>query len=191
MKVLDSAPLALRRLFEGALTTTSVIHATAYATSNDQSFTTVQLPLQAGSEGRATELQACVNAIFLPEHLGSSNGLRCPDSGQRMPTGRSTCCSSAPDVLILQLMRFTSTPSGARKDCRRVDVQNNITFDQSRYRLAASVLHYGAITNGHYVALLTSNDQCTVIDDAVARHVTWAKAHQLLHESYILAYTKL
>ena len=115
--------------------------------------------------------------------------LRC-DSCHRRSIQEGQILTSAPEFLILHLVRFTSDLQKLTQECiplQEIDIPvYGDTHVVHRYKLTCIVEHRGEeYAAGHYVTYVRLHDSWLEVDDSDLYYVN---AHQLTWQPYILIY---
>ncbi|KAF9284528.1 ubiquitin-specific protease doa4 [Mortierella alpina] len=133
-------------------------------------FMYLALPIKAKVSGRQPQtLQSCLNAFVEPEVLEGENAWNCPHCKKPRKATKQLTISRVPDVLLIQLKRFSS--EGPFKNKIKAMVQypiqdldltkylpkrsfssNGMPLEPAIYDLYAVSNHSGEVSSGHYTA---------------------------------------
>ncbi|KAF9406838.1 ubiquitin-specific protease doa4 [Podila epigama] len=130
-------------------------------------FMYLALPIKAKVSGRQPQtLLSCLNAFVEPETMEGENAWNCPQCKKPRKASKHLTISRVPDVLLIQLKRFSS--DGPFKNKIKAMVQYPLTdLDLTRYLpkrsmneppepaiydLYAVSNHSGEVSSGHYTA---------------------------------------
>ena len=117
-------------------------------------------------------LQQLINHHFSIKVTEQESGLRCEkccnnshskntEHGKKCkqkPYRTQESITRHPQYLILQLFRFQQTPTGTQKITTKVTHCRSIDIQKTEYELISILNHEGNYQNGHYTALLKSDD---------------------------------
>ena len=116
------------------------------------------------------DLQYLINERFSEIETDQANGMRCEvccshgdgiDHNKKCkpkPFVTQEQLTKHPQYLIVQLLRFQPTESGIIKIENKILNAKTITIQQTEYELISVLNHEGNYQNGHYTALLKSNE---------------------------------
>ncbi|KAG0343335.1 ubiquitin-specific protease doa4 [Podila humilis] len=129
-------------------------------------FMYLALPIKAKVSGRQPQtLASCLNNFVEPETMEGDNAWNCPSCKKPRKATKQLTISRVPDVLLIQLKRFSS--DGPFKNKIKAMVQYPIqdldltkylpkrgknTTEQAIYDLYAVSNHSGEVSSGHYTA---------------------------------------
>ncbi|KAG0205102.1 ubiquitin-specific protease doa4 [Mortierella sp. GBA30] len=135
-------------------------------------FMYLALPIKAKVSGRQPQtLQSCLNAFVEPEIMEGDNAWNCPNCKKPRKATKQLTISRVPDVLLIQLKRFSS--EGPFKNKIKAMVQypiqdldltkylpkrlssgsnNGMISEPAVYDLYAVSNHSGEVSSGHYTA---------------------------------------
>ncbi|KAH7049928.1 hypothetical protein BKA57DRAFT_393347 [Linnemannia elongata] len=146
-------------------------------------FMYLTLPVKAKSSGRQPQtLTSCLNAFVEPELMEGDNAWNCPNCKKPRKATKQLTISRVPDVLLIQLKRFSS--DGPFKNKIKAMVQYPIEdldltkylpkrpaslgpIEPAIYNLYAVSNHSGEVSSGHYTACVrdTTSNSWTNFDD--------------------------
>ncbi|KAK3839771.1 MAG: hypothetical protein J3R72DRAFT_370139 [Linnemannia gamsii] len=146
-------------------------------------FMYLTLPVKAKVSGRQPQtLTSCLNAFVDPELMEGDNAWNCPSCKKPRKATKQLTISRVPDVLLIQLKRFSS--DGPFKNKIKAMVQypiNNLDLtkylpkrpssqgppEPAIYDLYAVSNHSGEVSSGHYTACVrdTTSNSWTNFDD--------------------------
>lgn len=124
----------------------------------------LQVPIVGGT------LSTCLDAL----HTEDDTLIRCDGCKKQAKRVRSLQISSAPEVLTVQLKRFSNQGRAMNKNSRYVSTPEVLDLapwavDKAtplRYRLQAVVLQVGGLNSGHYIAYIKSANGWKEISDS-------------------------
>lgn len=146
-------------------------------------FMYLTLPVKVKSSGRQPQtLTSCLNAFVEPELMEGDNAWNCPNCKKPRKATKQLTISRVPDVLLIQLKRFSS--DGPFKNKIKAMVQYPIEdldltkylpkrpaslgpAEPAIYNLYAVSNHSGEVSSGHYTACVrdTTSNSWTNFDD--------------------------
>ena len=110
---------------------------------------------------KSDNLQGCIDAAT-STHIMDNN--TCPGCGAIGTTSHCSQLLILPDILLVQLLRFTNTGD---KILASVRLQATVCISGVAYEVNGVVNHKGNLQQGHYTALVCANTQWYNCDDAV------------------------
>ena len=176
-------------------------------TTSSEYFTILPLPVVDDSN----HIIDCIQHFSSPERLAVDNKIACACSPDGSTAERLTLLSVLPDVLVLQLSRFSYDKASQSAVKNTKHIYFDVTLDIYRYTmqckfdsnsssllydLQAVCLHSGGqwTSRGHYVAYVkASNDQWYFYNDDKVYETDIAielRSQFLLENSYLLFYSK-
>jgi len=143
------------------------------STFRSETFTNIDIPIHLEEEEDETRSNFFLNQILASETVRDGNKYWCSECSRLNEARRSVQYELLPNVLTLQLKRFTTTgtkylskitdfiPTPFTMDCFCVDCreppEKSRTFH--KYQLYAVILHLGAtLASGHYIAYVRAGD---------------------------------
>ncbi|KAG0303944.1 ubiquitin-specific protease doa4, partial [Linnemannia gamsii] len=146
-------------------------------------FMYLTLPVKAKNSSRQPQtLTSCLNAFVEPELMEGDNAWNCPNCKKPRKATKQLTISRVPDVLLIQLKRFSS--DGPFKNKIKAMVQypiedldltkylpkrpaNQGSVEPAIYNLYAVSNHSGEVSSGHYTACVrdTTSNSWTNFDD--------------------------
>ena len=122
-------------------------------------------------------VQTGVERFLTPELLTGDERWECTSCGDRQEALTSTLFTNVPDVLFLQLRRFTVSSCGIVKDRSRVQPSNLLTIpvldsvsgntDNVTFRVLSTIHHSGDFEGGHYFSCINSEGQWYQCNDSL------------------------
>jgi len=172
---------------------------TGYVSTVTEDRTSLELNFGQINAG-TVQLQSLVNAHFDQEHLDFEESLRCPETGEKRHTVKSTSLRQLKPVLILVAKRFHTDSLGRSRKCNaKLEVPQNLSVPAAlsnggtahvQYRRAAAVVHHGTLQQGHYTATLSRPEGHFFCDDATTTQISESKLKEILTQAYIIAYVR-
>ena len=186
-RLILALPAECKAKYCGSFATTLRHPETGHVSVNSQSYTTMQVPFVQGLQ----DVQHLLNHSLQAETLEPSEWTRCPVNGAPRQTIRCTRIADAPQIHIIQLMRFSADRQGGQiKNQSAIAVPTWLAVNDLWYRQTATIVHHGTLHSGHYTTIVHRSDGNLYIDDATVYSISTAKAAQLAQQAYILAYTR-
>ena len=165
------------------------IHCNAKVPRGDANFQTI-LYCQLDN-GNVTSVQQALN-LYFQEEVQPSDEWRCDACGSTEYPMKSQEIISMPDVLMINLERFTFNAAGQMVTLNHeMDANENLRFKDTEYKLVSCVYHQGDNPNmGHYTATvlgLTNADELWYHNDEIVkrcegRHVPGFKLRVCIYE---------
>jgi hypothetical protein len=138
----------------------------------------LQVPLSGETNGtKLIEQQFQMhNCPDRTERAGYYTSLEAKQAGIRspyVPTEEQTILSAAPDRFLVDLKRFQNVLGVRTKIKTEIDMPQELTVMNTRYRLKSIVVHAGEVTGGHYYAYVRkSNGPWMKANDSDSRVAT-------------------
>ncbi|KAF9999103.1 ubiquitin-specific protease doa4, partial [Modicella reniformis] len=168
-------------------------------------FMYLALPIKAKTSGRQPQtLMSCLNAFVEPEVMEGENAWNCPNCKKPRKATKQLTISRVPDVLLIQLKRFSS--DGPFKNKIKAMVQYPIQeLDLTRYltKLSATQApqraiydlyavsnHSGEVSSGHYTACVRGDMPNTWINFDDSRVSPCDKSVAVSEHGYTLFYVR-
>ena len=101
----------------------------------------------------ADNLQDCILATMADQPI---DGHKCTQCGEIRYTHHRCQPIIQPDLLIVQLLRFSNK---GRKITTSISIPDTITVLDTLYRVNSMVFHQGTLYSGHYTAMVKTNSQ--------------------------------
>ncbi|KAJ6255067.1 ubiquitin carboxyl-terminal hydrolase 11 [Anaeramoeba flamelloides] len=122
-----------------------------------------QKSLKKGKSSSQTSLNKCIDCFLTTEKLSKENTWYCSDCKEHVQAWKKFDIWELPNVLIIQLKRFTQSRYSRRKIDKYVDfpeildmgdylIGPNKNSKKYQYKLYAVSNHYGGVGGGHYTA---------------------------------------
>jgi ubiquitin C-terminal hydrolase len=131
-------------------------------------------------------LQQLVDDNLAPDLEADSDWV-CPSCHTEQSPEITSHCGTAPEVLIVQLVRFKYDRKTQRlqKVVDIVDIGKEIGLNSGTgavtYQLSAMIVHQGAsLQSGHFMALLKLEKGFVLANDGLLERLTWLQLRQLL-----------
>lgn len=141
------------------------------STFRSETFTNIDIPIHLDEEEDETRSNFFLNQILASETVRDGNKYWCSECSRLNEARRTVQYELLPNVLTLQLKRFTTTgtkylskitdfiPTPFTMDCFCVDCRESPTSPLHKYQLYAVILHLGAtLASGHYIAYVRAGD---------------------------------
>ena len=158
------ADSAVWRLFAGQLKTVVTCSACGGESRAFDPFLDLQVALHGGGGGGGATLVRCLDALVAPEQLSGADAAYCRLCKTHTPSRKATTLYRLPDVLVIQLKRFSN--SGWRRSKLETPVEFPLAgLDMARccdgaspfvgdalYDCVAVSNHSGGLGGGHYTA---------------------------------------
>mmetsp|Transcript_27901 Transcript_27901/g.61219 ORF Transcript_27901/g.61219 Transcript_27901/m.61219 type:complete len:918 (-) Transcript_27901:2683-5436(-) len=139
-------------------------------------FSTIPLPLATGKDGEAVPLEDCLEQLTLGEQLDQDNAFYCAGCKEHVCALKMIALWSVPDILILQIKRFTYDHCDISNGIVRTKLEDVVKFPVDTLDLRSNVLgpwdpaappvyqlfgvseHSGLTANsGHYTATVRNS----------------------------------
>ena len=133
-----------------------------------------------------SKLESAISSFLKPNQCERL----CPRCPQDAQMSKTVSILDDPDVLLIQLERFTSSGGRVRKlkDIVQFPLVDFVVHS-IRYNLAAVVNHIGSLSSGHYTAHVLENSQWYLVDDHRSSPVD---SHAVCSvDAYLLFYKKV
>ncbi|KAI7817153.1 hypothetical protein BC939DRAFT_16908 [Gamsiella multidivaricata] len=168
-------------------------------------FMYLALPIMAKTSGRQSQtLLSCLNAFVEPEIMEGDNAWNCPKCQKPRKATKQLTISRVPDVLLIQLKRFSS--DGPFKNKIKAMVQYPIqdldltkylpkrtstgTAEPAVYDLYAVSNHSGEVSSGHYTACVRGESPNSWINFDDSRVSPCDKSVAVSEHGYTLFYVR-
>ena len=126
--------------------------------TNFEAFNILPLPIP----DKVSNLKDCLKEFSKPEVMDGDNKYNCTNCKEYTPAHKNIYLWDLPELLIIQLKRFTNNGISTRKNTETVKFPlENLTFDENyheyrprnySYNLYGVVYHMGSLSGGHYIA---------------------------------------
>jgi ubiquitin carboxyl-terminal hydrolase 8 len=119
----------------------------------------------------------------------SSIDWHCPGCSRKTKASEELSVLEMPDILVLQLMRFSWVDNKLNKIRTIVDFPLvGLTFQGYNFNLSAVVNHVGSPSSGHYTAFVKLNSQWFKCNDRVTSPIDSGEI--VSNDAYVLIYEK-
>ena len=149
-----------------------------------------------------SNIQNCIHRYLAPETLVEENQWFCHYCNEKRDATKTLHFADSSDVVILQLMRFASSPGNSHtvKSTSHVGLQQSITLPicersnvdevsfNRHYNLRACINHTGTKDKGHYTAYVNNKGKWFKCNDAAVNPSS--SLNNLKWESYIVFYVR-
>lgn len=121
-------------------------------------------------------LQAALESFFTDEAL--EDGFQFDGRSHKLPAKKQLALQKFPDLLPIQLKRFSNSGSYSRKVRKKVSMPEELTLSKShlpegteetedgKYELVGIVLHIGTLRSGHYISYVKYKGEWVCADDS-------------------------
>ena len=153
-------------------------------------------------ENKNSTLEECLESFSQQETLDGENKKMCDECKKKTKSIKTMIIWELPEILIIQLIRFTATATHIKKNSSFVKFPlNNLSLNKcqidwhkssNKYELYAVSNHTGSIQSGHYLAYCKNavihkwceyndEDVFTIDDDDVEKEIVTGNAYTLFY----------
>lgn len=192
-KTLDFQQTIMHQVFGGMLRSRVACGQCQYRSDTFQPFLDLSLEVSNG----ISSIDHALKHYTMVETLDAANAWRCSGCKQKTRAKKSLKVLEAPNVLILQLKRFSMMHGKIHK---RIDIREHLDLTSSKatamkmsakYRLHAVLVHSGgSMHSGHYFSYV--RDPAGNWHEMNDEFVRWVSIKEVLaQQAYMLFYTKV